>query len=69
MILGIVICGCGEGKYRYLEQEEVKWVEVVRKPVYIDPWFSDTDKVKIEMGIDRWNKTLNGYMVVEVRDG
>lgn len=73
VILGIVmganICN-GEGSrigssYHYLKQDRVM-VESEVKRVYIDERFSVSERGLIEVGIERWNEVLNGYMRMDI---
>jgi hypothetical protein len=65
-ILLSIMCGCQDQnpRYHYIEREKVIYEEVII-PVYLDVLFSDKEEIEIELGLDRWNKTLNGYMRFE----
>lgn len=68
IIMGMIECKDnrkGES-YHYLTQARVEGVKVKRVPVYTDIMFSDKEVMIIGMGIDRWNRVLNGYMEMEI---
>ena len=63
LVLAILLCSCVSVRYIYHFPANVA-TEVVA--VHVDKTFSEQDKIWIDQAVSEWNKSLNGYMRLEV---